>query len=67
MVEKQCPRCGKKFDCHHDDDIRICQCAGIRLTDGARLYLHLHYDNQCLCANCLIQLNEIFPNAEEKQ
>ena len=66
MTEKTWPRCGNRFECHHDDDIMLCQCAGIRLTDGARLYMHLHYEDQCLCRNCMLELNKMFPNQDDK-
>ena len=67
MQNKTCPRCGKPFICHHDDDILLCQCAQIQLTEGARLYMHLHFDKQCLCLDCLRQLNEMFPNTPHKE
>ncbi len=61
MKIKICPRCGKEFECHHDDDISLCQCAGIKITPGMQLHMQLHYNNECLCIDCLRSLKKIFP------
>ena len=55
MKEKTCPRCGKKFICHHDDDITKCQCASVQLTTEARKYISENYTD-CLCADCLCDI-----------
>ncbi|MBQ8101163.1 MAG: cysteine-rich CWC family protein [Paludibacteraceae bacterium] len=59
MTQKHCPRCGQPFACLHDDDIRLCQCAGIRLSAGARAYISSSYSD-CLCRNCLMNIEKHF-------
>ena len=57
MKEKKCPRCGKQFICNHDDIVR-CQCASVKLTPEAQQYIKTHYTD-CLCADCLREINRI--------
>lgn len=57
-MNKTCPRCGASFVCTHDIH---CQCVGIALSPRARAYIREHYFD-CLCAACLRQLAEQFPD-----
>lgn len=57
-MNKTCPRCGAAFVCTHDIH---CQCVGITLSPCARTYIREHYSD-CLCAACLRQLAEQFPD-----
>ncbi len=55
---KYCPRCKKAFECK-PGSITQCQCFGIIMTAEQKAYLELRY-NDCLCRNCLTQLqNEV--------
>ncbi|MBO4453617.1 MAG: cysteine-rich CWC family protein [Paludibacteraceae bacterium] len=57
-IQKVCPRCGAPFVCHHEQPA-ICQCAGIHLNEKARAYLRTHYKDECLCRDCLIEINSL--------
>jgi Cysteine-rich CWC len=52
---KQCTRCNTSFECKAGD-IRNCQCYGVLLSAEAEGYISKKY-NDCLCNNCLQQLN----------
>lgn len=55
---KNCPRCNKAFECK-PGNITQCQCFGIVMTTEQNAYIELRYSD-CLCRNCLIQLqNEV--------
>ncbi len=55
---KNCPRCKQAFECK-PGNITQCQCFGIAMTVEQKAYIELRY-NDCLCRNCLIQLqNEV--------
>lgn len=55
---KNCPRCNMAFECK-PGNITQCQCFGIVMTTEQKAYIELRY-NDCLCRNCLIQLqNEV--------
>jgi ribosomal protein L34E len=45
--EKQCPACGKRFDCSAGG----CWCDTVSLTEEARTDLRQYLD--CLCPTCL--------------
>ncbi len=55
-TQKTCPRCGRRFVCHHED-ITQCQCARVVLTDKARTAVRAQYPDKCLCADCLEEIN----------
>ncbi|MBL0145246.1 MAG: cysteine-rich CWC family protein [Chitinophagaceae bacterium] len=48
---KICMRCGKTFECNANN-IKLCQCNSISLTEAERTYLQNKYAN-CLCIDCL--------------
>lgn len=54
-MKKTCPRCGKKFECRHED-ISHCDCSKIKLSKETIAYLKQHYADRCLCGNCLKQI-----------
>ncbi len=55
---KNCPRCKKAFECK-PGNITQCQCFGITMTVEQKAYIELRYSD-CLCRNCLTQLqNEV--------
>jgi hypothetical protein len=54
--EKTCPRCNASFECK-PGDIANCQCYGIPLTIAEEAYISQYY-NDCLCRNCLLQLQQ---------
>ncbi len=55
---KNCPRCKTAFECKAGN-ITQCQCFGITMTVEQKAYIELRY-NDCLCRNCLTQLqNEV--------
>ena len=56
-MQKQCPRCGKSFNCLHDEDPIHCQCAKVKLTMAATLYIR-HTYTDCLCGTCLRDIND---------
>lgn len=51
---KSCPRCKTPFECK-PGNITQCQCFGISLTAEQKNYIEQRY-NDCLCRNCLTQL-----------
>ncbi|RYY71995.1 MAG: hypothetical protein EOO13_01190 [Chitinophagaceae bacterium] len=52
---KNCPRCNRSFECK-PGDIGNCQCYGISCTDAAKELIAKKYDD-CLCRECLLELN----------
>lgn len=56
-MKKICPRCGKEFECRHED-ISRCQCSGASLTHEVRIELARAYPGMCLCAGCLGRIEE---------
>ncbi|MEJ0103144.1 MAG: cysteine-rich CWC family protein [Bacteroidota bacterium] len=52
--EKYCPRCLKVFECK-PGNITQCQCYDIQMTTEQNAYIEDRYNN-CLCRNCLSQL-----------
>ena len=57
MKMQKCQRCNDLFSCNKND-IDNCQCNSIKLETHTNLFLtKTNYD--CLCKNCLIQLNEM--------
>lgn len=56
MMEKICPKCGKTFECRHDLD---CVCMEVRLGGKARQYAAEQYPGQCLCVDCLRQIESL--------
>jgi len=56
-MEKQCPRCGKIFNCLHDEDPMHCQCTKVKLTMAASLFIR-HNFADCLCGTCLREIND---------
>jgi len=61
---KNCQRCHAPFECKAGS-VTQCQCFGITLPAEQRAYLEQRY-NDCLCRNCLLQLNEEFELFKEK-
>ncbi len=55
-MKKICPHCGETFECRNHE-IWNCDCARVRLTDEARMFLHLHYPDECLCTECLTKIS----------
>ena len=60
---KICPRCKKEFACH-SEDISICDCSKINLSNETKSYLANTFYG-CLCNECLFHLNELV--AKEKE
>jgi len=54
--DKQCPRCRKLFECKCGS-ITLCHCSESRLTGETLDALRLRY-NDCLCAVCLLEIQE---------
>lgn len=55
MPNKNCSRCQKEFSCQAND-ISNCQCNAIELDESCKTFLaKTNYD--CLCINCLHELN----------
>ena len=52
VVKKNCPHCGKTFECVHAAD---CWCAKIQLSDVAKAKLKMQF-NDCLCETCLREI-----------
>ncbi len=50
-AQQTCPRCKQAFACKADN-ISICQCSAILLTDEQSQYISRQY-NGCLCIHCL--------------
>lgn len=61
---KSCQRCKEHFECK-PGTITQCQCFEVQLTTEQRAYLEQMY-NDCLCKNCLVQLQEEFELFKEK-
>ncbi len=61
---KSCARCNKTFECK-PGSITQCQCFLVQLTIEQRAYLEQRYSD-CLCINCLAQLQEEFELFKEK-
>ena len=55
-IRKECPRCGRIFECK-PDDILNCQCTKVNLSKSASELIAKHY-NDCLCFYCLKEINE---------
>lgn len=56
-MQKQCPRCGKTFNCLHNEDPMHCQCTKVKLTMAASLHIR-HNFIDCLCGTCLRDIND---------
>ncbi len=56
MSHKKCERCNIIFECCATD-ITSCQCYDIKLSHKTKLLLENSYSN-CLCAACLIKIND---------
>ncbi|MDR1156505.1 MAG: cysteine-rich CWC family protein [Bacteroidales bacterium] len=56
-MKKICPVCGKSFVCR-SHDIPNCDCLTVHLSSRARVYLHVHYPDECLCVDCLKSMNQ---------
>jgi hypothetical protein len=55
IKNKNCPSCGKEFECFHNVD---CWCTKYTISDDNSKYLALHY-NDCLCEQCLLKFVEL--------
>jgi hypothetical protein len=53
--QKYCPRCKQVFECKKGS-ITQCQCSGLQLDEKALDYIERKY-NDCLCLNCLKEIN----------
>ncbi|HEY8397219.1 MAG TPA: cysteine-rich CWC family protein, partial [Flavihumibacter sp.] len=63
--QKICPRCKNAFCCRADA-IESCDCASVVLSDATRRFLAAsNFD--CLCVNCLKDLNQRFELLADKQ
>ena len=63
-VEKICPRCNIRFNCHAAD-IQNCPCSKIDFTEKERAQLQTNYKD-FLCKNCLIALkNKLMIQSKE--
>lgn len=58
-MEKICPRCGRPFECRHDD-IANCDCARVSLSAKVRAYLKAQFQDRCLCKACLEEIARMF-------
>ncbi len=58
-MEKICPRCGRPFECRHDD-IPACECSRVTLSAKVRDYLKAHFQDRCLCKACLAEIVRMF-------
>lgn len=57
MLEKKCQRCKENFNCSVNN-IASCQCTTVELSEATKAFLSkTKYD--CLCENCLQNLNNI--------
>lgn len=54
--EKSCAKCSSKIICN-TTDIEQCQCASVPLSNATQLFLSKTYFD-CLCKDCLIQINK---------
>lgn len=61
---KSCQRCNAAFECK-PGSITQCQCFEVQLTTEQRAYLEQRY-HDCLCKNCLMQLQQEFELFKEK-
>lgn len=66
-MKKNCPRCGKKFECK-PDDIFSCECTDIYIPPNLAFQIDSMY-NDCICAKCLREMIEEFHKSrgEEKK
>lgn len=58
---KTCQRCNAVFECK-PGSVTQCQCFGVKITTEQKAFLEEYYTD-CLCRNCLLQLQnrvEIF-------
>ncbi|MBK8519651.1 MAG: cysteine-rich CWC family protein [Ferruginibacter sp.] len=62
--EKLCPRCSVAFECKAGS-IMQCQCSGIQLTVEESAFIQAKYED-CLCINCLFELQHKVPRVKEK-
>lgn len=62
--KKSCQRCQSVFECK-PGSITQCQCFGVTLNAEQRAYLEERYTD-CLCRNCLLQLQEEFELFKER-
>lgn len=59
---KQCPSCGKYFECKVGD-VAHCQCSAIVLNENDRSFLARVYGD-CLCIKCLTKVKKrLLPKA----
>ena len=61
---KACPRCNIKFECKVGD-VMHCQCNNIELSIEEKSFIESRY-NDCLCADCLLQLKNRYVLFKEK-
>jgi hypothetical protein len=57
-MDKICERCGKYFDCSHND-VSNCLCASIELDAQQLEYIEQNYSD-CLCHACLMEIKSGF-------
>lgn len=55
ISDKICPRCQKSFTCNANN-IALCQCNGIKLTEEVKIKLEKLYSN-CLCNECMNKIS----------
>lgn len=58
-MEKICPRCGRPFECRHDDIVH-CECSRVPLSAKVRAYLKAHFQDRCVCKACLLEIKRMF-------
>jgi len=56
--QKQCPRCGRLFECR-SGTITRCQCQQVTLSSGQLEFIADRFDD-CLCCDCLRALQAEF-------
>jgi hypothetical protein len=57
---KYCERCSAEFVCNAGD-VLDCQCSSIQISEQTQQFL-LEKNYDCLCINCLVQLNNKINN-----
>lgn len=54
-MKKNCAKCKTEFDCKADD-IKNCLCGSVQLNANTLVLIKSKFDD-CLCVECLIELN----------
>ena len=62
---KTCPRCQRDFECR-TGSIELCQCQTVTLDERHLNYISAHYED-CLCADCLLELRRDCDRCRKKK